>query len=126
MKLIHTILAPKAIGPYSQAILHNGTVYTSGQIALCPDTGELIGNDVKTQTEQCLKNLNAILREAGAGIHTILKTVIYLKSMDDFVLVNKIYESWMRDHRPARSTIAVSELPRNALIEIECIAAVIG
>jgi 2-iminobutanoate/2-iminopropanoate deaminase len=125
MKFIHTDQAPIAIGAYSQAILHQGMLYTSGQIALSPETGQLVSRDIQEQTKQCLKNLKCILNASGADINTILKVVIYLKNMDNFIAVNEIYQAWIGNHRPARTTIAVSGLPRDALIEIECIASVV-
>lgn len=124
MQLINTNEAPAAIGPYSQAIVHQGLLFTSGQIALSPETSELIGGDVKQQTHQCLENLERVLLAGGATISSILKVVIFLKDMNDFSAVNEIYQSWVGNHRPARSTVAVAGLPRGALVEIECIAAV--
>ncbi len=122
MQLLHTDKAPAAIGPYSQAIIHQGLLYSSGQIALSPETGELVSDDVREQMQQCLKNLAFVLQAGGASVKTILKVVIFLKNMDDFVIVNEVYTAWVGDHRPARSTVAVAGLPRGALVEIECIA----
>lgn len=124
MQFIHTDKAPAAIGPYSQAVVHNGLLFSSGQIALSPETGQLIAQDVKAQTSQCLENLAQILREGGTSVHHILKVVIFITSMDDFAAVNEVYQEWLGDHRPARSTVAVAGLPRGALVEIECIASV--
>lgn len=124
MITIQTPNAPAAIGPYAQAIAHNGLVYTSGQIALSPETGSLVGNNVKEQTEQCLKNLHAVLTAAGSNTESIIKVLIFLKTMDDFPIVNSVYENWVGNHRPARSTVAVAGLPKGALIEIECVAVV--
>ena len=124
MQLIHTDKAPGIIGPYSQAVTFKDLVFVSGQIALSPETGKLVGSNVQEQTKQCLENITFILREAKAEISTILKVVIFLKNMDDFTPVNEIYEIWLKGHRPSRSTIAVSDLPRQALVKIECIASI--
>jgi len=121
MKFISTKEAPQAIGPYSQAIAHNGLVYTSGQIALMPD-GNMETRDIEYQTKQVMKNLFYVLQEAGAEFNDVIKTTIYLADMDDFATVNEIYAHYFGDHKPARSTIAVKTLPKNALVEIECIA----
>jgi len=121
MRTIATKEAPAAIGPYSQAIVANGLVYTSGQIALMPD-GTMETRGIEYQTKQVLKNLYYVLQEAGAGFNDVIKTTIYLADMDDFAKVNEIYEHFFGDHKPARSTIAVKTLPKNALVEIECIA----
>ena len=121
MKSIVTNKAPSAIGPYSQAIAVNGMVYTSGQIAL--DTnGEMVGNDVETQTHQVLKNLQYVLQAAGAEYEDVIKTTIFLANMDDFLKVNTIYAQYFKNHKPARSTVAVRTLPKNALVEIDCMA----
>ncbi len=121
MKFINTNEAPTAIGPYSQAVSTKGMVYTSGQIAL--DTnGEMVGNDVETQTHQVMKNLLHVLQAAGAGYSDVIKTTIFLADMDDFSKVNDIYAIYFGDHKPARSTVAVKTLPKNALVEIDCIA----
>lgn len=122
MKFISTPKAPKAIGPYSQAVAINGILYTSGQIALLPN-GEFLSEDVKEQTKQVLKNLNKILNEAGSSKALVIKTTIFLTNMDDFLVVNKIYEDFFQTHKPARSTVEVKSLPKGALIEIEVIAA---
>ena len=121
MKVVATDKAPQAIGPYSQAIEYNGMIFTSGQIALLPN-GELAGDDIDTQTKQVLKNLSAVLQEAGSSLQKVLKTTIFLADMDDFVEVNSIYEEFFGSHKPARSTVAVKTLPKNVKIEIDCIA----
>ena len=121
MKIVATNEAPEAIGPYSQAIVANGLVYTSGQIALMPD-GTMEARGIEYQTKQVLKNLYYVLKEAGSGFDQVIKTTIYLTDMDDFGKVNEIYEHYFGDHKPARSTVAVKSLPKNALVEIECIA----
>jgi len=121
MKFIATKEAPQAIGPYSQAIEANGFVYTSGQIALMPD-GSMETRDVEHQTHQVMKNLFYVLEAAGAHFNDVIKTTIYLADMDDFNTVNNVYAHYFGTHKPARSTIAVKTLPKNALVEIECIA----
>ncbi len=121
MRFVSTKDAPAAIGPYSQAVIANGLVYTSGQIALMPD-GTMETRGIEYQTKQVLKNLFYVLREAGAGFEHVIKTTIYLADMNDFEKVNEIYAHYFGDHKPARSTIAVKTLPKNALVEIECIA----
>jgi len=123
MKYIQTNKAPSAIGPYSQAISVNGMVYTSGQIALMEDgSDELLSKNVTIQTQKVLQNLEAVLEEAGSSIQNVIKTTIFLANMDDFVTVNKIYEKSFNSHKPARSTVAVKTLPKNALVEIDAIA----
>jgi len=121
MQKINTNNAPQAIGPYSQAIAVGNMVYTSGQIALLP-SGEMLTGDVKEQSHQVLKNLSAVLEEAKSGLEKVIKTTIYLADMDDFVAVNEIYASYFKEHKPARSTVAVKTLPKNALVEIDAIA----
>ncbi|MEA3372568.1 MAG: RidA family protein [Campylobacterota bacterium] len=123
MNYIQTDNAPAAIGPYSQAVTVNGIVYTSGQIALTPE-GEMLENDVVIQTKQVLKNLSAVLEAAGSSLGSVIKTTIFLDSMDDFVTVNEIYAEAFGAHKPARSTVAVKTLPKNALVEIDAIAVV--
>ncbi len=121
MRTISTKEAPEAIGPYSQAIVANGLVYTSGQIALMPD-GKMESRGIEYQTKQVLKNLYYVLKAADSSFSHVIKTTIYLANMDDFAKVNEIYEHYFAEHKPARSTVAVKTLPKNALVEIECIA----
>jgi len=121
MKLISTDDAPEAIGPYSQAIEANGFVYTSGQIALMAN-GEMEKRGVEQQTHQVMKNLFYVLEAAGAHFNDVIKCTIYLTDMNDFETVNNVYAHYFGTHKPARSTIAVKTLPKNALVEIECIA----
>ena len=121
MKFVQTYKAPSAIGPYSQAVIANGMVFTSGQIALTPE-GVMLENDVTVQTKQVLKNLKAVLEEAGASMQSVIKTTIFLDSMDDFATVNEIYAEAFGSHKPARSTVAVKTLPKNALVEIDAVA----
>lgn len=125
MEFVQTQNAPSAIGPYSQAVVANGMVYTSGQIALKPDgSDELLGEDVVVQAVQVLRNLEAVLVEAGSSLDQVIKTTIFLADMNDFATVNEIYAEAFGDHKPARSTVAVKTLPKNALVEIDAIALV--
>jgi len=125
MKFIQTDKAPSAIGPYSQATVVNGMVYTSGQIALLPNgSDELLSEDVATQAEQVLSNLREVLEAAGSSMESVIKTTIFIADMDSFVTINAIYEKAFGSHKPARSTVAVKTLPKNALVEIDAIALV--
>ena len=121
MKFIQTQNAPQAIGPYSQAVVANGIIYTSGQIALTPD-GNMLENDIVIQTKQVLKNLSAVLEEADSSLSNVIKTTIFLENMDDFAVVNELYAEAFGDHKPVRSTVAVKTLPKNALVEMDAIA----
>lgn len=121
MNTISTSKAPQAIGPYSQAIETNGMIFTSGQIALKPD-GSFVDGDVEAQTTQVMQNLSAVLEAAGSSLQNVVKTTIFLANMDDFSKVNAIYGSFFGDHKPARSTVGVKSLPKNAQVEIEAIA----
>ena len=121
MKRVQTDEAPAAIGPYSQAIKVRDIVYTSGQIPLTTD-GQMIEGDIKEQTRQVLKNLEAVLKKAGSDLNHIIKTTIYLTDMDNFIAVNTVYGEFFTNRFPARSTVAVKELPKGADIEIDAIA----
>ena len=121
MNFISTSKAPQAIGPYSQAIEVGGVIYTSGQIALTP-AGEMRERDIEIQTRQVLENLQNVLKEGGGDLQSVVKTTIYLANMDDFTVVNEIYTSYFKGHKPSRSTVAVKTLPKNALIEIDAVA----
>jgi 2-iminobutanoate/2-iminopropanoate deaminase len=121
MDFIQTNNAPQAIGPYSQAVKVNGMIYTSGQIALTPE-GVMLENDIKIQTHQVMKNLTEVLKASGSDLSKVVKTTIFLDSMNDFAVVNDIYAEYFGDHKPVRSTVAVKTLPKNALVEIDCIA----
>lgn len=121
MKNVQTPNAPAAIGPYSQAMIANGMVFTSGQIALKP-SGEMVNGDVKEQCAQVLANLKAVLEAAGSSLDKVIKTTIFLDDMNDFSAVNELYAAAFGDHKPARSTVAVKTLPKNALVEIDAIA----
>ena len=127
MQSIFTPNAPEAIGPYSQAIVHNGLVYTSGQIALNAQgamQGATNEGDIEAQTKQVFMNLKAILEQAGSSLKKVIKTTVFLSDMEHFSAMNAVYARYFGDHKPARSTIAVKTLPKNALVEIECIAAI--
>jgi 2-iminobutanoate/2-iminopropanoate deaminase len=119
---ISTSHAPAAIGPYSQAIRCGQFIYTSGQIALDPTSGELVGDGVQAQTHRVLQNMQAVLTQAGTSLTNVVKTTVFLTKMSDFQAMNAIYASYFSGLAPARSTVAVAELPRQALVEIECIA----
>ncbi|MBL4775056.1 MAG: RidA family protein [Mariprofundus sp.] len=122
IKVIHSEQAPKAVGPYSQAVVSGGVLYASGQIGLLPQAGKLIGDDVESQAEQVTQNLTAVLTEAGAELADILKVNIFLTDMADFPKVNAIYAAWLGQHRPARATVAVAALPLAAKVEMDLIA----
>ncbi|EPZ68309.1 RidA family protein [Helicobacter pylori] len=121
-EVIHSTLAPKAIGPYSQAIATNDLVFVSGQLGINASTGEFKGTDIHSQTTQSMENIKAILKEAGLGMDSVVKTTILLKSLDDFSVVNEIYGSYFKEPYPARATFQVAKLPKDALVEIEAIA----
>jgi 2-iminobutanoate/2-iminopropanoate deaminase len=124
LHVVATPKAPQAIGPYSQAIIAGGLVYTAGQVALDPATMNLVSGDVRAQTERVLANLTAVLEAAGTSLARVVKTTVYLATMDDFAAMNEVYGARFGAHRPARSTVAVKTLPKNALVEIDCVAAV--
>ena len=123
MKKIATNNAPAAIGPYSQAVVCGGLVYTSGQIALDPATADLAGDDIVTQTEQVMKNLDAVLTAAGSSFEKAVKTTCFLANISDFAAFNEIYGKYFTS-KPARSCVAVKDLPKGALVEVEVIAEV--
>ena len=123
MQYIQTSDAPQAIGPYSQAVRMGDIIYTSGQIALTPE-GVMVEDDIVSQSKQVLANLKAVLEAAGSSLQKVIKTTIYLDSMDDFAIVNEIYAEAFGAHKPARSTVAVQTLPKNALVEIDAVAMV--
>ena len=121
IKKISTDKAPKAIGPYSQAILCGGMLYTSGQIALSPESGELVGENIAEQTEQIMKNLSAVLEKAGTSFQNVVKTTCFLADIADFAVFNEVYGKYITS-APARSCVAVKSLPKGALAEVEVIA----
>ena len=126
-KVVSTVMtdhAPKAIGPYSQAIVSDGTVFTAGQIALDPKTGGIVGTATAEQTEQVLKNLDAILKAAGSSLALVVKTTVYLLDMADFPAMNEVYAKHFGAHKPARTTIQAAALPKAVRVEIDAIARV--
>ncbi|MDQ6977870.1 MAG: Rid family detoxifying hydrolase [Ghiorsea sp.] len=124
LQAVHTNQAPKAVGAYSQAIQHQGMLYTSGQIGLDPQSGNMVADDVSSQAKQVVANLSAVIEAAGGQLNQIIKVTIFLENMDDFPAVNQIYAAWLGEHRPARSTVAVAALPLAAKVEMDCIVAV--
>ena len=123
MKQVSTSDAPAAIGPYSQGIVSGGFLFSAGQIAIDPATGQIVEGGITAQTERVMSNLLAVLQSAGLGWNDVVKTTVYLHDMADFPTVNEIYARMMGDARPARSTVQVSALPRGGLVEIDLIAA---
>lgn len=122
-RVVATDGAPKAIGPYSQAIIHGGVVYCSGQIPLDPATNQLIEGDIAAQTVRVLDNLKAVLEAAGSSLDRVLKTTVFLKDMGEFAAMNEVYGRYFHVNAPARATVEVARLPRDVRVEIECIAA---
>ena len=122
LKVVATDQAPGAIGPYSQAIVANGFVYTAGQVGFGPRKMELVGATVGEQTEQVMENLAAVLKAAGSGLDRVVKTTVFLADMADFQAMNEVYAKHFGNHKPARSTVAAAGLPRNARVEIEVVA----
>ena len=123
LEFVHTDDAPAAIGPYSQAVKVGNLLFCSGQIPLDPKTMVMVGDDAAAQTEHVMKNLKSVLAAGGASLTAVARTTIFLHSMADFAAVNEVYGRHFGDHRPARATVAVKELPKGALVEIDCIAA---
>ncbi len=121
-EIIATEQAPKAIGPYSQAVSANGFLYTSGQIGLNPATGEMVGDTIEAQTERVMENLKAVLAQASVGFDRVVKTTCFLADMNDFAAFNAIYGAYFTDNAPARSCVAAAALPKGAKVEVECIA----
>ncbi len=124
IKKVETINAPKAIGPYSQGIIANGMLYTSGQIALDPETGVLVSGGIESQTHRVFNNLISILEEAGSSLDKVIKVSIFVKNLTDFETINSIYKDYFKEHKPARSTVEVSRLPMDVLIEMDMVALV--
>ncbi|WP_026462292.1 RidA family protein [Adhaeribacter aquaticus] len=121
--IITSANAPAPIGPYNQAVLANGVLYVSGQIALDPASGDLVQGDIETETHQVMKNLEAILQEAGLGFEQVVKCTIFVKDLNNFVRINTIYGSYFKEENaPARETVEVSRLPKDVNVEISCIA----
>src|ERR1039457_5507430 len=123
-KIVSTDRAPRAIGPYSQAVVFSGVAYLSGQIPLDPDSGQVVQGDIAAQTERALENIKAVLEAAGASLSSVLKTTVYLKDMADFSTMNEVYGRSFPVNPPARSTIQAAKLPRDAMVEIDAIAVV--
>jgi len=121
-EVISTDKAPGAIGPYSQAIKTGGFIFCSGQIPIDPETGEFVSQDVAEQTEQVFKNLNEVLMAAGSGLENVVKTTVFLADMGDFAAMNDVYGRYFNENKPARATVQAARLPRDARVEIECIA----
>lgn len=121
LTVVNTSKAPAAIGPYSQGIILNNILFSSGQIPADPETGDIVGSDITAQAEQVMKNIKAILDEAGTGFENVAKTTCFLSNMEDFTAFNKVYENYFVS-RPARSCVAVKTLPKNVLCEVEVIA----
>ncbi len=122
ISFINTNKAPGAVGPYSQGVKADNLIFTSGQLPIIPETGELLKDDIKKETRQCLENVKAILEEAGATLRDIVKVNIYIVDMDNFSSINEVYEEYFNEHKPARSCVEVSQLPKDGNIEIEAIA----
>ena len=123
-KIINTTNAPAAIGPYSQAIKAGNTLYISGQIPFVPETMQVVSEDIKEQTKQCLENLKAILEEAGMSLNDVVKTSVFIKDMNEFAAINEVYASYFTDNKPARACVEVARLPRDVRVEIEAVAVV--
>lgn len=119
---VQTEQAPKAIGPYSQAIKANGFVFASGQIPIIPETGEFVAGGIVEQTEQVIKNLSRVLEAAGSGLDRVVKTTVFLADMEEFVAMNEVYGKYFSEEPPARATVEAAGLPRGARVEIEAIA----
>lgn len=123
-EIIATENAPGAIGPYSQAVKTNNMVFCSGQIPIDPATGEFVSDDVAEQTEQVLNNLKAVLEAAGTNLNNVVKTTVFLADMNDFTRMNDVYSKFFSENKPARATVQAARLPKDARVEIECIAIV--
>ena len=124
LEVIHTDKAPKAIGPYSQAIRVGGFIHTAGQVALDPVTGQLVEGGIEAQTRQALQNLSHVLEAAGSSLRHVVKTTVFMKDIGEFAQMNTLYGEMFGEHKPARSTVQVAALPRGAAVEIECVAVV--
>lgn len=124
MKQIFAAKAPEAIGPYCHALIHNKMAFCSGQIPLDPETMKIVGENIEEQTARVMANIKIVLSEVGTSLDKIIKTTIFLNTMDDFMGMNKVYEKSLNGHKPARSAFEVGRLPKDALVEIECIAAI--
>ena len=123
-KIIKTDLAPAPVGPYNQAVIAGGFVFTAGQIAIVPASNEILTGGVAEQTRQVMLNLKAILEAAGSGLDKVVRTGVFLKDMNDFAAMNAVYAEFLSENSPARSTVEVSRLPKDVLVEIDCVATV--
>ena len=124
-KIIKTDKAPGAIGPYSQGIVAGGTfIFTAGQLPMDPDTGEIVGNDISSQTKYALENVKAVIEAAGSSLQNVVKVTVFLQNMDDFAGMNEVYQQCFIESPPARSAVEVSRVPKGALVEIEAVALV--
>lgn len=123
-KIVETANAPQAIGPYSQAVIHNGLVYLSGQIPLDPATNNLVEDNIVVQTRRVIENLQAILEATGSSLEKVLKTTVYLRDIEEFPKMNDVYGEFFTSNWPARATIQAARLPKNVRVEIDCIAAI--
>jgi 2-iminobutanoate/2-iminopropanoate deaminase len=121
-RIVATDAAPKAIGPYSQAVVYNGIAYLSGQIPLDPATGQIVEGDITVQTARVIENLKAVLEACGSSLERVLKTTVFLKDMSDFPRMNEVYTRYFQVNPPARATVEAARLPRDARVEIECVA----
>ena len=123
-KIISTERAPKAIGPYSQAVISNGWAFLSGQIPLDPATNQIVEGEIGVQTERVIENLKSVLAAAGSSLDQVVKTTVYLKDMGEFAVMNEVYGRYFANNAPARATVEVARLPRDVRVEIDCIASV--
>ena len=121
-KIISTDKAPKAIGPYSQAVVAQGFAFLSGQIALNPDNGQIVEGGIREQTHRVLENIKALLEASGSSLRLVVKTTVYLKDMNEFAVMNEVYSEYFADHPPARATVEAARLPKDVHVEIDCIA----
>ncbi len=121
-RIVRTEAAPAAIGPYSQAVVANGFVYTAGQVALDPRTGQLVPGDIRIQTKRVMENLKAVLEAAGSSMDKVVKTTVFLRDLNDFGTMNEIYGEYFKENPPVRSTVQVAKLPREAVVEIDAVA----
>lgn len=121
-KIVKTEKAPAPVGPYNQAIISGNFVFTAGQIPINPETGNLEPNDIKIQTKRVIENLRAVLQASGSDLSEVVKTTVFLKDMNDFALMNEVYAQYFSDNSPARSAVEVARLPKDVLVEMECIA----
>ena len=121
-KIVSTTNAPAAIGPYSQAVIINNMVYTSGVIPINPEDGTIVEGDIKKQAERVLKSLSALLKDSGSDLTKVVKTTVFIKNMEDFPIINEVYASYFTENYPARSCVEVARLPKDVLIEVEAVA----